>query len=147
MSAQPYDDDSTALALHPSPATCTLLVLLAGNLADRQFPIPYRDFAAFHITSHRIKLASYHAYDRGRYESMLVRVAKQPSVCLDEYEVPTASGYTSGGKAERAQQLPRRKPWSPGCRILLIIGTVNRCEYLRGGTYVWHPGWYRAIEP
>lgn len=60
MSAQPYDDDGTALALHPSPATCTLLVLPAGNLADRQFPIPYRDFAAFshHITS--CQTASYH---------------------------------------------------------------------------------------
>lgn len=44
MSAQPYDDDGTAsqdlpaLALHPSPATCTLLALPADNLADRQFP-------------------------------------------------------------------------------------------------------------
>ncbi|KAL6792421.1 hypothetical protein GGI42DRAFT_156631 [Trichoderma sp. SZMC 28013] len=54
MSAQPYDDDGTALALHPSLATCTLLALPAGNLADRQSPMP-ATLPAFTSQSHRIK--------------------------------------------------------------------------------------------
>ncbi|KAM6481166.1 hypothetical protein HDV62DRAFT_98980 [Trichoderma sp. SZMC 28011] len=135
MSAQPYDDDGTALALHPSPATCTLLVLPAGNLADRQSQSPYRIFAAFHITSHRIKPHRITSRTAGGTSLCWCELRNSPAYVWTSTRCRQPAGIRRAERRRGPNNCPGARPGAPA-----VASCSSYCKQVRVPTW-----WYLRL--